>query len=307
MDKEILITQAIEMLDRAGFDISERCYIRPRSFDLIARRDDLLLLLKMLSNIDGLNEKTARGVRFLSRHLMGCPLLVGEKTRDQPLERGAVYFRYGVPTLSLRTLEDYLLAGAPPLVYAAHGGLYVRIDGKQLRELRLKMGISLGALASDLGVSRRTVSKYETESMDTSVDVALRLEEVFDQGLIQPVDLFLPPLAEDDTGQIMDDILQHLEGIGFKVFPTEQAPFNAITQDDRMVILTGVSKFSSAMVKKARLMSSLSEVTMTHSAVIVDGEVKVERIEETVIIKRREIETMDRANEFADLVMEKKG
>ncbi len=41
----------------AGFSTSDRCYLRPRSFDLAARRDDQFLFLKILSNIDGLNER----------------------------------------------------------------------------------------------------------------------------------------------------------------------------------------------------------------------------------------------------------
>ena len=190
MDKELLAERVEEVLRQAGFSTSDRCYLRPRSFDLAARKGNQFLFLKILSNIDGLNEQTALEVRRLAKHLLASPILVGEKTRDQYLERGAVYFRYGIPTLSLFTLADCLLDEALPLVYAAHGGLYVRIDGTRMRQLRLARGISLGALASELGVSRRTISKYEVEDMDTSVDVALKLEEIFEQELIQPVDPF---------------------------------------------------------------------------------------------------------------------
>lgn len=307
MDKEILTSQAVDVLNRAGFMISARCLIRPRSFDLAARKGEFLLLIKILSNIDGLNEHTALEIRRLAKYLMGSPLLIGEKTRDQPLERGAVYNRYGVPTVNVETMDDLLLNSIPPLVYAAHGGLYVRIDGDMLRRVRLEQSISLGALASELGVSRRTVSKYETESMDTSIEVAMRLEEIFNTGLIQAVDIFKWEGAEEETDIIDDNVLRHLAAIGFKVYPTSQAPFNAITQDKNMVVLTGVSKFTASMVKKARLMSSLSAVALTKSAVIVDGERKVERIDETVIIERRELDQIDKTHEFADLVMERRG
>jgi len=230
---------------------------------------------------------------------------VGEKTRDQYLERGAVYFRYGIPTLSLFTLADCLLDEALPLVYAAHGGLYVRIDGTRMRQLRLARGISLGALASELGVSRRTISKYEVEDMDTSVDVALKLEEIFEQELIQPVDPFHHETVEEDKGPVTDTILRLLLEIGFDVVPTGQAPFNAITRLGDLVVLTGVSKFSQSMLKKARLMSSLSAVARTKSVVIVDGETKLECIEETVLIEKRELETIDQTRDFEDLVSEK--
>jgi putative transcriptional regulator len=241
----------------------------------------------------------------LANHLFGSPLLVGEKSRDQYLERGAVYFRYGIPTVSLPTLADCLLEGMLPLVYAAHGGLYVSIDGPRMRQLRLEQGISLGALASELGVSRRTISKYETEDMDTSVEVAIKLEEIFEQDLIKPVDPFSSGPMNEEQEQVTDNTLRLLLKIGFEVFPTAQAPFNAITRDDNLVVLTGVSKFTQTMLKKARLMSSLSSVARTHSAVIVDGEAKLERVDETAIIEKRELEDIYDPNEFEDLVLEK--
>jgi putative transcriptional regulator len=305
MDKELLAERVEEVLRQAGFSTSDRCYLRPRSFDLAARKGDQFLFLKILSNIDGLNEQTALEVRRLAKHLLASPILVGEKTRDQYLERGAVYFRYGIPTLSLFTLADCLLDEALPLVYAAHGGLYVRIDGTRMRQLRLARGISLGALASELGVSRRTISKYEVEDMDTSVDVALKLEEIFEQELIQPVDPFHHETVEEEKGPVTDTVLRLLLEIGFDVVPTGQAPFNAITRLGDLVVLTGVSKFSQSMLKKARLMSSLSSVARTKSVVIVDGETKLECIEETALIEKRELETIDQTREFEDLVLEK--
>ena len=306
MDKELLAAHVEEVLREAGFSTSDRCYLRPRSFDLAARRDDQFLFLKILSNIDGLNERTALEIRRLAKHLLASPILVGEKTRDQYLERGAVYFRYGIPTLSLFTLADCLLEGALPLVYAAHGGLYVRIDGDRMRQIRLARGISLGALATELGVSRRTISKYEVEDMDTSVDVALKLEEIFNEELIEPVDPFQTEAVAEEKGPVTDDILRLLLEIGFDVVPTAQAPFNAITMEGNLVVLTGVGKFSQSIVKKARLMSSLSSVARTKSVVIVDGETKLECIEETALIEKRELEDIDETRDFEDLVAEKK-
>ena len=305
MDKELLAESVSGLLEQAGFTISARCYLRPRSFDLAARKEDLFVLIKILSNIDGLNERTAVEVRRLAKHLLGRTILVGEKTRDQYLERGAVYFRYGIPTVSVPTLADCLLEGLLPLVYAAHGGLYVRINGTLLRQLRLDRGISLGSLASRLGLSRRTISKYEMESMDTSIDVAVKLEEIFEEELILPVDLFKSGNLEDKPEQITDNVLQLLSQMGFEVFPTAQAPFNAVTRDEDLVVLTGISKFSQNMLKKAQLMSSLSAVARTQSAVIVEGESRVERIGDTAIIEKRELDTIGGTSEFEDLVLEK--
>jgi putative transcriptional regulator len=132
MDKELLAERVVEVLIQAGFDISARCYLRPRSFDLAARKDELLLLFKVLTNIDGLNGRTAMEIGRLANHLLGCPLLVGEKSRDQYLERGAVYFRYGIPTVP-PTLADCLWRF---LAHAARRPLCAR-RRPRMRQLRL--------------------------------------------------------------------------------------------------------------------------------------------------------------------------
>ena len=107
MTKEILINQAISILGKSGHTVSQRCNIRPRSFDIAAGNGDVLLLIKVLSNVDGLKEDTAQEMLQLSEYLDGSPLVIGEKTRDHPLESGVVYYRYGIPSINmaLRTVE----------------------------------------------------------------------------------------------------------------------------------------------------------------------------------------------------------
>jgi len=106
----------------AGFDVSERFSIRPRSFDLIARNNGTLLIIKVVSHIDSISEEVAFDLEVISRHLGGVPLVVGERARDAELERGAVYVRYGIYAISPSTLYDYFVEMIPPLVFAIRGG-----------------------------------------------------------------------------------------------------------------------------------------------------------------------------------------
>ncbi len=315
MNKELLINQVIAILSRAGFIISERCDIRPRSFDLAARRDNVLLLIKVLFNIDGLNEETATEMQFLSKHLHGHPLVIGEKTRDHSLEAGVVYLRFGIPALDISTLNDFFIDDIPPLIYAAHGGLYVNIDGASLKEERTKKNISLGALASMLGVSRRTISKYEQGEMAASVDLALKLEEIMDRGFAIAVGLFEKNYSDtqkqDTTERGITDILSLLENMGFDVLPTTQAPFDAVSistsrRSQKATILTGVGEYTSTMVKKAHIMSSISEVAMTQSLLIIHGASKMKNIEGTVLVEEKELKKFDDTDDFINLLQERR-
>ncbi|MCX9082476.1 MAG: transcriptional regulator [Candidatus Methanoperedens sp.] len=315
MNKESLINRAFVILNKAGFIISERCDIRPRSFDIAVRRDDLLLLIKVISNIDGLNEETTREMQFLSKQLHGYPIVIGEKTRDHSLETGVVYFRYGVPAFDIKTMQDYFMEDLPPLIYAEHGGLYVNIEGNILKEERIKKNISLGALASMLGVSRRTISKYEEGEMAASVDVAVKLEEVMDRGFTVSVNLF--EKLHRDNAQKTETVPEHstvfsiLQDMGFNVMPISQAPFDAVSQssnrkDEDSTILTGVAQYSRTMVKKAHLMSSISEVAHTQSLLIIQGASKTMNIEGTVIIDNKELEKFNDKDDFIELLQERR-
>ena len=314
MNKELLINQVVSILSKAGFIISDRCDIRPRSFDLAVRRDDLLLLIKVLFNIDGLNEETANEMCFLSKHLNGNPIVIGEKTRDHSLEPGVVYLRYGIPAVDINTLNDYFTENIPPLVYAEHGGLYVNIDGSILKEERIRKNISLGSLASSLGVSRRTISKYEEGEMAASVDVALKLEEHLNKGFAVAVNLFEKRDSHTPKQEHVEksslNILSVLKDMGFDVLPTSQAPFDAVSiltnrRDENAKILTGVGEFTTTMVKKAHLMSSISEVALTQSLLIIRGASKTRNIERTVVVEDKELKKYSDKDDLMNLIQER--
>jgi len=241
-------------------------------------------------------------------------MVVGLRTRDEELERGVVYFRHGVPVISPDTAMDLFLEGVPPLVYAAPGGLYVNIDGEVLADERQKRGWSLGRLATELGVSRRTVSKYE-DGMNASIEVAVRLEEMFGDALTSPVDVVegagdvreADPTPADPQADPEDrPIVTLLTRVGFDVHPTVRAPFKAVGEDTNRPegLLTGHSTLTEAAVKRARIMASVGRVTRTRAVYFVD-ESKRESIDGTAIIERDELADIDDPEEFRELLEER--
>ena len=143
MSSDRLLQNVVSILLMTGYNVSERCEIRPRSFDLMTTNGENLFVIKVVSQIDSVNEDVAWDLDKIARHLHAVPLIIGERARDIPLERGAIYLRYGINAISPATLYDYLAEGEMPLVYASPGGLYVNIDADRLRELRESMAMSL--------------------------------------------------------------------------------------------------------------------------------------------------------------------
>ncbi len=321
MTKEVLIHQIIDVLARAGFVLSDRCNIRPRSFDVAARKDETLLLCKVLFNIDGLNEETAREMKYLAEYLGGSAIVVGAKTRDQMLEDSVVYMRYDILALNVQTLYDYFIENVPPLVSAAPGGLYVSIEGDILKKARTDQSMSLGTLAAMVGVSRRTISKYEEEGMDASIDVVLQLEDIFGVELARPINILkscgsrkprknVESRTKDEKNPCSllpeDLILNTISMLGYDVLHTAQAPFKAISRDKSSVILTGVSEFNTTVIKRAHLMSSISCVTETQSVFIINGRSKIKSVENTVLIEKKELDRISDSQELLDFIEERK-
>ena len=299
------------MLEDAGFLVSDRCAVRPKSFDVAARRGKDVILLKILGNIDSFDAMTGAEMRRLGTYLNATPLVVGLRTRDEDLDPGVVYFRHGVPVLSPDTAMDLFVEGVPPLIYAAPGGLYVSIDGDVLADEREERDWSLGRLATELGVSRRTVSKYE-DGMNASVEVAAKLEDLFDAPLTRPVDVYDPeqvresePTPEDPEAEPDDQpLVKVLTRVGFDVHPTLRSPFKAVSEDDREKLLTGHSNFNRTAEKRARIMSSVGQVTRTTSVYVVDR-ARQDSVERTAIVEREEIERIQDADDLKDLIRER--
>lgn len=291
----------------AGFDVSERFTLRPRSFDLIARNDGTLLVIKVVSHIDSVSEDAAFNLDLISRLLGGIPLIIGERARDAELERGAVYVRYGINAVSPATLYDYFVEKIPPLVYASPGGLYVNIDGDALRDLREKRNMSLGDLGTVLGVSRRTISKYES-GMGTTLDVAIRIEEFFDTGVVESIDLIRHEMpkameAEQKTNTYLQSPMDFLEQIGVRLHSLHGAPFQALLTFDKHTILTGYGP-SQKVVKRAALIGNLSQIAKKHAMCIITDSTKEKKIGRTLVISEQRLHKIEDGFELLDLLGE---
>ncbi|WP_277553300.1 transcriptional regulator [Halobaculum limi] len=320
MSRTALIGNVTAMLADADFLVSERCAVRPKSFDVAARRGEDLLLVKVLGNVDAFDRPTGAEMRRLGEYLSATPILVGLRTRDEDLKPGVVYFRHGVPAIHPDTLYDLLIEEVPPLIYAAPGGLYVNIDGTTVADERKERGWSLGRLADELGVSRRTVAKYEN-GMNASVEVAVQLEDLFDRPFSDPVRVLEgarevresdptpepPEVSPDD-----EHVYAVLSRAGFAVHPTQRAPFTAVSEDEaeprvEFTLLTGHSPFTRTAEKRAKLMGSLGRVTGTRAVYFTEGEdePKKESVDGTAIVTAFELSRADDPERIRELIRER--
>jgi putative transcriptional regulator len=314
-----LIEAVRETLNRAGFLVSPPSRLRPMAFDLVARRDDDLLIVKVLTNVDSLDAEVARELRILAKVLDGCAVLVGERASSRELETGVVYARHDVPLVTLGTLEEHLLEGVPPLVYAAPGGFYVNIDGDRLTDLREDRELSLGELADVAGVSRRSISMYE-EGMGAMVDVAAELEEFLEAPIVEELDPFAVPRDHEETrvpeavdggeAGLEREVFGHMGRMGFQIVPVGRSPFHAISRPrdgaPQEMILTEIGDLTDRVAKRARVLSQLTTITERVGAVFVEDRRTRTEVEGTPLVDREELEEADTTDGILDLILERK-
>ena len=285
--REQSIEHIRELLERAGFYVADTHAIRPTSFDLAARRDATLLLVKVLKNIDALDSEEATRLRELGRLFPAITLVIGQTSGAAELDPGVVYTRYGVPIINEETLQEFLEKALPPFLYASPGGTFAQVDGPRLRELRSERGLSLGSLASIAGVSRRAIQLYE-ESAGAEALVIERIETFLGETIVRPIDLFdwatrpreqeKPNAAEGAetvadrprprTGDTLrDGVVRQLDVMGLEVTVTVRAPFDALARTPD-VLLAAVGSLRTAL-HRAEVLHDLARVAEGHALFVV--------------------------------------
>jgi putative transcriptional regulator len=300
--KKELLASTCGLLARAGFYISTICTLRPSSFDFVARKDDMLLLVKVLNNIDALSEDVAQELLFLAKYLDGIPLLIGNRTSAGPLEDDTLYYRYNVPIITHPTLGN-VLRGIPPLVSAAPGGFYANLDGTRIRKLREDKAISLGQLARAVGVSRRTIRMYENGERAT-IEVAEKISAFLGDEVLKPLELndFMRNSELMLETPIQDRMLAMISSLGMSIFPTMRSPFHALSQAIDECLLVGVN--DRRIIERAQIMANVSRVMEKRSVFFMEKSTTA-TIAGVPVIGRKEISGLDDAQGLLDLIKER--
>ena len=323
MSQERLLHNVISVMILAGYSVSEPFTMHPKSFDIVANNRENTFILKVISHIDSVTEEITRDLSSIAEQLDAAPLIVGERTRDSVLERGTVYVRYGIYAISYPTLHDYVVDNAPPLIFASPGGLCVNISGERLRELREEHNLSLGNLAQMLGVSRRTISKYEA-GMGTTIEVAIKIEEMFDHGVIESIDLLsfkpgqyaprnresrhasssnLSKSGDSSSNAPREEIplSLFLRELGMELHEMRWAPFQAMLKYDGHTILAGYGNEQKAM-KHADIIGNISSVVGGYALCVLSKSCPHRRVGNALLMDESSLYKIEEPDELISLV-----
>lgn len=279
------------------------------SFDIVARKNLLILLLKTFLNIDSITESNAHEMKQLANIFLASPIIIGEKSRNGKLEDGVIYERYEIPTISFETLKNMIIYKEYPEILADRGGYFVKIDGNVIKQYRDENSLSLKDLADLAHVSRATMYKYENEIVRANTETAMILEEILNTKVTLDIDLLKQP--QNDQIEYTDDV-DDLSKLGYGVISTNKSPFDAVAKmkvpSKNSPLIANVEKNRSEKTLKrmAIPLKDLSMVTTSEPVFIINNDKIKESIGTIPVIKSWELKEFEHSKELLKMIRERK-
>ncbi len=313
-----------DLLSNHGFETSN---IYDRScFDMVARKELELLLLKILINIDGFTGNQAEEIKKVSEIFLASPLVVGVKSKNEYLEEDVVYERHGIPVIAKETLRNMVVDDVYPEVFADRGGYYVQMDGEVIKQVREAQNISRKDLADKAHVSRETIYKYERGMVRAFPETAMMLESILNMKITLSVNLLNVPNIENEKNENSDNTMTNIKTslenqpnltkLGFGVISTSRTPFDAIAKQESGIkirknnstVITNMEKNRNqqALKKMALNVKDLSGITETDAVFLLEGKKSLKCIEGIPVVHNWEIKEMKNSKEFLSVVRERR-
>jgi putative transcriptional regulator len=320
MMKEKILREVIRALKDAKFEVTD-CSRVHSCFDVFAKKENLILLLKALWNIEALNVKVAGELKKVAELVCGVPLVVGYEMKSTKLGRGIVYSRYGINVINVKTFNEMVGKGEFPTIYSIRGNYCVKINSQLLVSLRKKLHLTQRELAHKIGVSKQSIYRYESQG-NISFDVAEKILNLFGEGedMLIPEKPFIVQTkshVENERGEFFEReeeehisklkriAILELRNIGFKISITH-APFDLVAievPEEKEKIFTLVSNDPHGLKKKAVVIRKISEMLHSYKVCISEKAEKDQCID-IRIIKPRDLKRISDAEEFIELLSE---
>ncbi len=285
----------LRALERAGYE----CFApleRKSCFDIAARSQSRVLLIKVLSNIDSLREEQARNILALASSLGATALLIGEKSKAYELEDGLVYERYGLQAITSGTLGRVLEGEMPDKTFS-HGRVVARLDSQVFEQKLSDSDIS--DIAQRIHVTREAIYHYK-KTLRMDYGKALELERMFNAPIIQDINLFA---AQHAPAIDLHGYLRKMGKLGFDVIPVHRG-FDAIAREKKAMLL--VDETSPALARrKAGFMTRAGEFFGSEPVFVAKGKAPTS-VKGVPVVTEKEINESESAGEVIDLVKKRK-
>jgi len=224
--REELLKKITQALDSRGFEFVAFSGIRS-CFDLVAKRDKLLILVKVLENIDGFTKEQAYDLSCLSILLSSSSFVIGIKSKAYVLEEGILYERYGIPTINFETFKGILEESYPEV--KKFNKETVNIDGGKMKKWREENELSLNELSKISGISKDTLHRYEHGKVSATQENYDILEKLIGAEIKKPFSI------EADLVEKRRE--KKFSSLGFDAVEMKAAPFEILAKKEEKILV----------------------------------------------------------------------
>lgn len=248
--KDTLLDKVNIFLLKRGFTIKN---LTRTCFDILARRDDQILLIKVLEDANSISRQYTEDMIAVASYIRASPLIIAEKSCGNLVDN-IVYSRFDIYTLNFSTFLNCINKKLP-FIKRGKAGLTASFVGKKFKEKREELGYSLNALSKKIGVTSRMIVKYETENSEVTINRAMKIYDLFGHQVFNEINIFI----QRDTPQskFETEVARKYIELGFDAIETKKTPFDIIAKKDDEIILTEVSDKVDAQMQS---LSKLLEV-----------------------------------------------
>ena len=277
------------------FLVSEEYTSGMFAFDIIAKNDGETYLIKVSYNIDSLKSDLVIEMQRFASSFNISALVIGVRSGTGFLEDGIIYFRHRMPIMTPGTFSEYI-RGNRPYIYSGPGGYYVPIDGRKMQEARVSSGSSIGYVSGRIGLSRRSISLYESGS-STTLDVFEKLVEILKADISRTIDLMEITREWGNISEngVEEDLFMNLARkmlteLGIMTETFSKFPFNALGKsEDRDMFVMGLFEELSKNASRVPTIKQISDFVEKEPIIIVEEKTERDSLGGCQVISLKEI------------------
>jgi putative transcriptional regulator len=277
--KSRIIDKLAVFLLKDGFTVKT---LARTCFDLLARKQDKILLIKVLEDANAVTKVYTDAMMVVSSYIKAIPIIVSEKAGDK-LEDNVLYTRFDLYTLNFNTFVNSI-RNKFPFVRRTQAGFTVSVAGDKLRKKREEKGFSLNRLSKKVGVTSRMMDKYEKGNSEMTLNKARKIYDIFGHQVFNEINIFSG--SNEIKSIYKSDFSKKYRDLGFEAFDTDKTPFDIIAKKNNELILTGIGD------KPSKDFASLSKLLDADNLVIF----KKKKPKDIPAITKKEFLEFEKAN-----------
>lgn len=229
-----------QLIDKVGIFLLKDSFtvktLTRSCFDLLARNQDRILLIKILEDANSVSKQYVEEMNDVAAYIGATPFIISEKAGAK-LEENILYTRFNMYTLNLETFINSV-RNKFPFIKRTQAGLTACIDGNKLKEKREESGYSINSLSKKVGVTSRMIAKYENEDCEITISKAMKIYDIFGYSVFNEIDIFSRDNKIKSSNE--SDFSKKYIDLGFDARDTKRSPFDIIARKGNELILTDI-------------------------------------------------------------------